>query len=312
MGWLPIPRVFTFGADGTGTRTVTLAALNHPTATGYLQVRVPFDPGDLFHYYTVEFRRNDGWDAGFPGNIVLIHEIKLGSDGQYYSYLLRTREGDRAPIQTLNANGVSITINSVSAPTNQATVTITSDIVGRCVQGYVWREANATDHVCVTGAVRAQTRTDNTLAASRRSPTGGPFGPDTCLVGFVWREAYPGDHVCVPGATRTQAQNDNAQAASCRNPARFVYGPNTCSFGFVWREADGSDYVCVTGAVRAQTRTDNTLAASRRSPTGGPFGPDTCLVGFVWREAYPGDHVCVTGAPARKLVRTTPRHLTVL
>lgn len=87
-----------------------------------------------------------------------------------------------------------------------------------CLPGFVWREASPTDHVCVTGATRDQTRNDNNLANQRRSPTGGPYGPDTCLSGFVWREAFPGDHVCVPGATRTQAAADNAKASARRDP----------------------------------------------------------------------------------------------
>src|SRR5262245_3098355 len=88
-----------------------------------------------------------------------------------------------------------------------------------CLPGFVWREASPADHVCVTGATRAQAANDNALAAQRRSPTGGPFGPDTCLQGFVWRDAFPGDHVCVDGATRDQAAADNAQAAARRDPA---------------------------------------------------------------------------------------------
>ena len=81
-----------------------------------------------------------------------------------------------------------------------------------CVSGFVWREASANDHVCVTPPVREQTRSDNAQAAARRSPTGGPYGPDTCISGFVWREAFPGDHVCVTPQTRAQAAEDNRQA----------------------------------------------------------------------------------------------------
>ena len=83
-----------------------------------------------------------------------------------------------------------------------------------CQPGYVWREADGRDYVCVTGAVRSETRLENALAASRVQPGGGPWGPDTCRQGFVWREAYPGDHVCVTGASRTQARQDNAAAAT--------------------------------------------------------------------------------------------------
>lgn len=296
MGWLPRSRIFTIGSDGVARRTMTLSALNHPEAPGYLLIRVPFDPSDLNRYYTVEFRKKGHWDGGIPSNIVLIHEVRKREDGTYYSFLLRERTSQRNPVQSVNANGVTISVNGINTATNQATVTITSQITDRCLQGYVWREARPSDHVCVTGAVRTDTRNENMFANSRRSPTGGPFGPDTCKQGFVWREAFPGDHVCVPPESRSRAHSDNASAASRINPARHVYGPNTCKQGYVWREADERDWVCVTPQVREQTRLDNQQADARRSPTGGPFGPDTCKQGFVWREAFPGDHVCVVGA----------------
>jgi hypothetical protein len=83
-----------------------------------------------------------------------------------------------------------------------------------CLTGFVWREAVAGDHVCVTPETRALAAEDNQMANSRRSPSGGVYGPDTCLTGFVWREAVTGDHVCVTPETRTQAAEDNGLAPS--------------------------------------------------------------------------------------------------
>jgi hypothetical protein len=80
-----------------------------------------------------------------------------------------------------------------------------------CEPGFVWRRANGSDRVCVTPEIRAQTQEENRLAASRRSPTGGAYGPNTCLQGYVWREAFPGDAVCVPPPSRDQARRDNAR-----------------------------------------------------------------------------------------------------
>ncbi len=306
MGWLGRSRIMTFGSDGNSARrNVTIAALNHPEASGPMLVRVPFDPGDLNHYYTIEFRKKDGgnggWSAGIPANIVLIHEVKKGSVigdlDTYYSFLLLQRSAvdpNRDPVQSVNANGVSISVVSINAATNQATVSIGSEIAGRCVMGYVWRGATPTDHVCVIPATRTETTAENAAAASRRAGSGA-FGPDTCISGFVWRAAVVNDHVCVPVASRTRASQDNA-AADRTNPARIVYGPNTCTQGFVWREADDRDWVCVTPDVRTLTGNDNAQAPSRRAPGGGAYGPDTCIAGFVWRAAFPTDHVCVTPA----------------
>lgn len=101
----------------------------------------------------------------------------------------------------------------ISAPHISATGNYGPDT---CLQGWVWRQAIPTDHVCVTPETRSQTAYDNSQAAARRNPNGGPYGPNTCLNGYVWREAYPGDEVCVTPATRTQAAEDNAQAANRR------------------------------------------------------------------------------------------------
>jgi beta-lactam-binding protein with PASTA domain len=87
---------------------------------------------------------------------------------------------------------------------------------GRCIDGYVWREAVAGDRVCVTPETRTQAAADNQQAGRRIEPDPGKrhYGPDTCRQGYVWREASPTDHVCVVPATRTRAAEDNRQAAS--------------------------------------------------------------------------------------------------
>jgi tetratricopeptide (TPR) repeat protein len=83
-----------------------------------------------------------------------------------------------------------------------------------CKQGFVWREAQASDHVCVTPQTRAQTAEDNRQAASRIDPINHAYGPNTCKQGFVWRNAFPGDFVCVTPQIRAQTEQDNRQAAS--------------------------------------------------------------------------------------------------
>lgn len=71
---------------------------------------------------------------------------------------------------------------------------------GQCVQGFVWREASPSDHVCVTPQVRTQTAQDNASAERER-----------CIPGHVWREAYEADHVCVTPQVRAQAWDDNSK-----------------------------------------------------------------------------------------------------
>jgi hypothetical protein len=292
-GWIPYPRVYTFGQGGEMSATTTLAALNHPEVGGSLLVRIPFDPGDLMHYYTVELRTRDGWDASIYGPIVLFHEVMLNArDNEYRSYLLRDQTTAHHPVTSLNANGVTVSVNWISGAAHQASISITGNVADLCLQGYVWREAQPSDHVCVTGATRDQTAADNAAAPSRVDPNGA-YGPDSCVQGYVWREAYQGDHVCVTQDVRTQAAADNAAASSRNNPSQYVYGPTTCASGYVWREADASDHVCVPPATRDQAAADNAAASSRVDPNGAS-GPDSCVQGYVWREAFLTDHVCVT------------------
>jgi len=85
-----------------------------------------------------------------------------------------------------------------------------------CAQGYVWREAYAGDHVCVSPRSRAQAADDNAQASSRIQPGGGPYGPNTCLSGFVWREARSGDQVCVTTDVRTNTAEENRMASQRR------------------------------------------------------------------------------------------------
>jgi hypothetical protein len=93
-----------------------------------------------------------------------------------------------------------------------------------CIQGFVWREAQSGDVVCVTPAVRSRTAQENSQAVQNREPNGGPYGPDTCKQGFVWREAFAGDHVCVIPSVRSEAATDNAAAAS-RKQANLPKAP---------------------------------------------------------------------------------------
>ena len=85
---------------------------------------------------------------------------------------------------------------------------------GICINGFVWREAVPSDHVCVTPGTRDQAADDNAHAGQRVSMHNQSYGPDTCKQGFVWREATPDDHVCVTPGTRDQTADDNAHAES--------------------------------------------------------------------------------------------------
>jgi hypothetical protein len=151
-----------------------------------------------------------------------------------------------------------------------------------CLEGWVWRQAISSDHVCVTPAVRDQTAQDNGAAASRVNPNGGPYGPNTCLNGYVWREAYANDMVCVLPATRTQAANDNAQAGN--RVASLSIWANTWSPGpnmypYIKVNGDhfnfGSIRVAIFNSQNQLVQGWNTGTAQAQSPyVGGAWGWD--------------------------------------
>jgi hypothetical protein len=78
-----------------------------------------------------------------------------------------------------------------------------------CLQGFVWRSANANDPVCVTSAIRAAILLQNSLGPSRSNG-------NACLPGFVFRAANWMDHVCVTPAEQAEASLDNLLAPSRR------------------------------------------------------------------------------------------------
>jgi hypothetical protein len=84
MGWLDRSRVWTPANKGSGSDILELVSLGHPEVPGYLAAQI----GN--HY--VEFRTQDGFDAGIPQPTVLIHylndpnPIVLASDKTNWNY----------------------------------------------------------------------------------------------------------------------------------------------------------------------------------------------------------------------------------
>jgi hypothetical protein len=83
---------------------------------------------------------------------------------------------------------------------------------GTCKQGFVWRQANPEDHICVLLVSRQQAVNDNASAPQYTVKTNQVPAP--CKQGYVWRNANAQDHVCVSPAVRTQTLEENQQAPS--------------------------------------------------------------------------------------------------
>ena len=84
---------------------------------------------------------------------------------------------------------------------------------GQCKAGFVWRDANDHDHVCVSGPSRDRAAQDNAAGPDRKEP-----GSDRCKFGWVWREATRDDHVCVTGTVRNETKAETRVAAARIDP----------------------------------------------------------------------------------------------
>jgi hypothetical protein len=104
-----------------------------------------------------------------------------------------------------------------ATPTQQTPATLPKP--GTCKQGFVWRQVNPQDHVCVTAQERQQVANDTAAAAAHTVPRGAVrlTTPQPCLKGYVWRQAASSDYVCVTPQSRAAAQADNAAAAARTN-----------------------------------------------------------------------------------------------
>lgn len=71
LGWIPAARKYTHAG---GQQTIHLEQLTLPGGEGYLMAQIPID-GSSTHFYTVEARRQVGYDAKLPGAGVIIHEV---------------------------------------------------------------------------------------------------------------------------------------------------------------------------------------------------------------------------------------------
>src|SRR6202011_6048301 len=80
-GWLPDSRQATY--SGSGSQQVTLAPLSEPGTSSRLLARIPIPgvsqtPGAAngsVDFYSVEYRKRSGYDAGLPGDAVIIHRV---------------------------------------------------------------------------------------------------------------------------------------------------------------------------------------------------------------------------------------------
>jgi M6 family metalloprotease-like protein len=142
LGWIPPNRIATYNI-GEPARAFPLDALSHPAAYDFpLVVEIPIPSSS--DVITVEYRQQDGWDAGIPQNAVVIHAwdssrpLPVNPPSSGISFLLDSEApnfpnlpGALLPGQTYvpfapppGSPAYQITLNSIDSASGTALVTI--------------------------------------------------------------------------------------------------------------------------------------------------------------------------------------------
>lgn len=183
-------------------------ALSYDSATATVKARITdFNNDDDADFFQVRWTINRGGAVqAFPQQ--KITAAPLGSFT--YAYFGPLAVADRSAVIGYSAQSCSSGVfGSSCTPWESKTIVPLPHGPDTCARGFVWRDAFAGDHICVTPASRDQAASDNAAAASRVDAQGA-WGPSTCVNGYVWRVARPSDLVCVTPAVRNQTATENA------------------------------------------------------------------------------------------------------
>ena len=127
LGWIPDGQK-TEVAYGTQA-SLTLEQLALPTNTNFKLVKIPIG-GSSTHFYTVEARRQTGYDYKLPGQAIILHEVNILLDPPAYIVDVdgNYNTGDAGAMWTAGetftdiANSISVTVNSATATGFQVSI----------------------------------------------------------------------------------------------------------------------------------------------------------------------------------------------
>ncbi len=134
MGWLPAARVWTPPSHQSSVTDIDLVSLGHPEVPGYLAARAGG--------YYIEFRTNDGWDAGLGQPCVLVHRL-VGPNAVVIAQDKTSFVNEWQPGQTLGPSdlemaltgGTRITIVSFDVANRTARIRVQNQVAKPIVAG---------------------------------------------------------------------------------------------------------------------------------------------------------------------------------
>src|ERR1700722_1816465 len=196
------------------------------------------------HWITAQFSAYDFFQVRFAGPGISMTQVKLGggTEGSYtvivvqagasgpYTLMVQACLAEQLqpanctgwnseqyvippPTTGTSSSGLSTSASAAAANASgyHAGDTFGTTAPGTCLAGYVWRQVNASDHVCVTPQSRQEIVNDDAAAGPRTDmrPVARGKGPHPCVQGYVWRMAIANDAVCVTPQDHDQAMQDN-------------------------------------------------------------------------------------------------------
>ncbi|KAL3119954.1 hypothetical protein niasHT_007082 [Heterodera trifolii] len=94
-----------------------------------------------------------------------------------------------------------------------------------CRSGFVWRNLDVYDYVCVTERRKQNAQREDKYSTSRT--TAEKQNATHCVEPFLPRKAFPGDKICVSAAEKFRVFRENLQAYSTLKHVSFFNGLDT-------------------------------------------------------------------------------------
>ncbi|HTK45723.1 MAG TPA: Ig-like domain repeat protein [Patescibacteria group bacterium] len=170
QGWIPGARETSFNNSSCTQQTYTMAALNHPAASGYQELRIPAGvviaiPASegstaTSDYYTVELRSRTGWDRGIPADAFVLHLEAAGRSywvdqfgGQPVGHFGSMWAGDE---HVDAANKAYVAVNSIDPSTFTGVITLGACKINASLTYNGDTDADFTDAATLAGDLLVQ------------------------------------------------------------------------------------------------------------------------------------------------------------
>jgi hypothetical protein len=133
-----VPGIRRYDAPQNTTATITIERSASPLGSGYWFAKIPIG-GSATNFYTVEARHRTGYDNGIPGDAIVIHNVlttRSDRDAQVVDATIDNNPNDAGAMWTVGetvtdtAQGISVTVNSLSSSGFSVTISRSSGVPG--------------------------------------------------------------------------------------------------------------------------------------------------------------------------------------